>query len=876
MDVLAHLNRAFAGRYVVQREVGAGGMATVYLAQDMRHGRDVAIKVLKPELGAVLGADRFLAEIRTAASLQHPNVLPLFDSGEVDGLLFYVMPYVAEESLRARLLREKILPVGDAIHIAAMVAGALDHAHRAGVIHRDLKPENILLVGGEPILADFGIALAVSLAAGERLTGTGIALGTPQYMSPEQATGDRALDERTDVYSLGVVTYEMLTGEVPHSGATAHAVLARVLTVPPPRVSELRPSVPASLDEAVVRALAKIPADRWPSAWEFARALRGESFVGPTARPRPTRPLRIQLAMVAAMAAVAGGALGVWWGKTRSNPAVHPRVRFEISSEYGNPQDFRVAITPAGDAVILRAGDSLGYRLFRRPMTESVQSPLAGTQGAGAFAISPAGDWIAFVVDGQLRKTPMSGGPVVVLVASGLRDTGVAWVSDDMLVIGSRAEHAGLSWVSASGGPPRPLTVPDSARGELTHRSPRAARNGRTVLFATVGVDGNDSSRIGIAAVETGEAWTLPVRARFPVGFVDDHLVYVRADGTIMAVQIDLATPTVPAEPFVLESGNGFFRRPGSVDLGLDGSLATVTGVQTGALLLIRRGGEKTRLVTDRGAFYGPKFSADDRRIAMGIGTFPQTTIWVYHLPDAGLIRVTKPSGGWDLHPTWSPDDRRVVFSSSRQGRFALWSQLPEPGSEPELLAFTDTEINEATFSRDGSAMAYRKASGDQHDIEYRTPIRDSVPRLKLNSQFSEIHPSLSPDGQMLAYVSDETGFNEVYVRAVRAGAQTILVSRGGGAEPRWTGDSRTLFYRTADRNIAKAMITPPPRLSVHGRETVMEDLYVRGTNHHQYDVDSRGERFVFSEYGPTARSIVVDVNWLAGVRSRLRQSVTP
>src|SRR5881396_2955618 len=230
MSAPVQLNTALSGRYRIEREIGQGGMATVYLAQDVRHDRHVALKVLNPELGAILGVERFLAEIRVTANLQHPNLLPLFDSGDADGLLFYVMPYVDGESLRARLDREKQLPIDEAVRLALAVASALDYAHRHGVIHRDLKPENILLHDGQPLVADFGIALAVSNAGGNRITQTGLSLGTPQYMSPEQATGDRAIDGRTDVYSLGAVTYEMLTGEPPHSGTTAQAIIAKVIT----------------------------------------------------------------------------------------------------------------------------------------------------------------------------------------------------------------------------------------------------------------------------------------------------------------------------------------------------------------------------------------------------------------------------------------------------------------------------------------------------------------------------------------------------------------------------------------------------------------------------------------------------------------------
>src|SRR3954451_17049279 len=232
-ELLSRLQSALADRYRLEREVGAGGMATVYLAQDIRHARRVALKVLRPELAAVIGGERFLADIQITAKLQHPHIQLLFDSGEADGYLFYVMPYVEGETLRDRLTREKQLPVADAVRITTEVASALDYAHRHGVIHRDIKPENILLHDGEALVADFGISLAVSQAGASRMTETGMSLGTPHYMSPEQAMGEREITARSDVYALGAVLYEMLSGEPPFTGPTAQDIVAKVMTAEP-------------------------------------------------------------------------------------------------------------------------------------------------------------------------------------------------------------------------------------------------------------------------------------------------------------------------------------------------------------------------------------------------------------------------------------------------------------------------------------------------------------------------------------------------------------------------------------------------------------------------------------------------------------------
>ncbi|NUP54597.1 MAG: protein kinase [Gemmatimonadaceae bacterium] len=271
--VAARLGHALQGRYAIEREIAQGGMATVYLARDLRHDRRVAIKVLRDELAAAVGAERFLAEIRVTASLQHPHILPLFDSGNADGLLWYAMPYVEGETLRSRLARERLLPVGEAVRIAREVADALDHAHAAGVVHRDVKPENVLLRDGHALVADFGIALALEQAGGERITRTGLALGTPQYMAPEQAAGERVLDRRVDVYAVGAMLHEMLAGEPPFAAATRQAVVHRLMNEPPGTLAPRRPDVPPFIDAAVRRALAKRRDERFPSAAAFAAAL---------------------------------------------------------------------------------------------------------------------------------------------------------------------------------------------------------------------------------------------------------------------------------------------------------------------------------------------------------------------------------------------------------------------------------------------------------------------------------------------------------------------------------------------------------------------------------------------------------------------------
>src|SRR3989442_13281942 len=352
-DVLSRLRLGLVDRYTLERELGAGGMATVYLAQDLKHDREVALKVLRPDLAAVLGAERFLQEIRISAKLDHPHILTLIDSGADDGFVWYILPLVRGESLRAKLTRERQLRMEEALTITRQNASALDYAHRQGVVHRDIKPENILLQEGEAMLADFGIALAVKEAAGDRLTETGLSLGTPQYMSPEQATGHRQPDARSDVYSLGAVLYEMLAGEPPVTGPNPQAVIAKLLTERPTRLRTVRDTVPEGIDDAVSKALAKTPADRFPSAGEFAAALH-QAAAADRRPPEAWHRREVWLGAAGALI-VAALAFGPYRMVRGRSPAFALGRSEQLTADAG--LQIQPAVSPAGNLVAYAAGN---------------------------------------------------------------------------------------------------------------------------------------------------------------------------------------------------------------------------------------------------------------------------------------------------------------------------------------------------------------------------------------------------------------------------------------------------------------------------------------------------------------------------------------
>jgi serine/threonine-protein kinase len=421
---------ALAGRYNIERKIGEGGMATVFLARDERHDRNVAIKLLHEDLGATLGAERFLAEIKTTARLQHPHILPLLDSGSADGLLYYVMPFVDGESLRDRLERERQLSIEDAVRIAREIGDALAHAHAHGIVHRDIKPENILLQGGHALVADFGISLALQQAGGQRMTQTGLSLGTPQYMSPEQAMGEKTIDARADQYALAAVLYEMLTGEPPFTGATVQAVVAKVLSADPEPPSTIRKTIPVSVESAVLKGLAKLPADRFATVSGFVDAL-GDGATGallavPSLRRATTGSTERQRAWGIAGATVglfAGVAIGwlAWHARSSSRDSVGAMRSYIMQPTdetlANGTSDFTFA--PNGDLIYVGPGETKGTTsLWRKRRSELHAQRINGSTGASFPIISPDGKSIAFTTDVGLRKIGIDGGSVTTIAAT--------------------------------------------------------------------------------------------------------------------------------------------------------------------------------------------------------------------------------------------------------------------------------------------------------------------------------------------------------------------------------------------------------------------------------------------------------------------------
>jgi len=883
-------------------------MATVYLADDLRHDRKVALKVLKPELAAVVGAERFLAEIKTTANLQHPHILPLFDSGEADGFLFYVMPFVQGETLRDRLDREHQLPIDEAVSIAKAVAQALQHAHDRGVIHRDIKPGNILIQDGQPVVSDFGIALAVGAAGGTRLTETGLSVGTPYYMSPEQATGDVVVGPASDIYAVGCVLYEMLIGDPPYIGSTAQAVLGKIIQGAPVSATGVRKSVPPNVDAAIRRALEKLPADRFASGQDLAKALGDEHFrygdpaaAGESASRRPTwQPVAFALGgvvvgLVVATALTSGN---------RDGAAREGLVRFTIDPpetlSFGQVSELRdVVISPDGRLITyLGRSSGTGVQLNVRALDQPTVAALRGGEnGVGPF-FSPDGSWVGFRGNAGtlLRKVSAAGGVPVNVTESPSAIFGASWGPDDRIVFGTF--RGGLFQVSAGGGEAVALTSPGP--DEFEHLWPSHLEGEDAVVFVITPAGGTPfpDGQLAVLDLESGEIVRLGVQGTSPQYVSTGHLLYVASDGTLRAVPFDARSREVTGTPVPLVEGiaSGV---SGAADYSVSraGRLiyaegaAAVAGVIPWQLVWVDREGREDALPVPSRAYTAPRISPDGRSVAVSVWRAVGVTadLWVYDVLSGAGQRLTYDDEA-NQAPIWTPDGGRILFSSTagapRPASYVgnWWGNVysvPADGSGPPQRVTTSEESQPLTgVTPDGRlGLSTRVVDpGAQWDI-MTLPLDGSGDATPLVAgPFLRGSGDVSPDGRWLAYRSNESGEWEIYVQPFPGPGARVPVSIGGGDEPVWSADGRELFYRGADDMMMAATIsgTAVPQV-VERRALFSTAMYRRaGTAPRVYHVAPDGRFLMMRQPGTgedaseANEGIRVVLNWFEELRERV------
>ncbi|HEX6943654.1 MAG TPA: protein kinase [Gemmatimonadaceae bacterium] len=882
------LSAALADRYRIERELGQGGMATVYLAEDLKHKRKVALKVLKPELAAVLGADRFVQEITTTASLQHPHILPLFDSGTADGFLFYVMPFIEGETLRDKLNRETQLGVEEAVRIAREVADALDYAHGKGVIHRDIKPENILIQNGRPMVADFGIALAVSAAAGGRMTETGLSLGTPHYMSPEQATAEKEISARSDVYSLASVLYEMLAGQPPHSGGSAQQVIMKIITEAAAPVTQLRRTVPPNVAAALARALEKLPADRFDSARAFGEALANPSFASAGAGYDPgmrTGASRWQQRAIVPLAAVAAvsmvAAIWGWTLPTPERPVARYHLGLPLSAQVAGVFA-RIAATRDGARIVYRSGTGpdLTHALWVRARDNLTPTRLAGTEGAQAPFLSPNGETIAYYANNSLWTIPLTGGTPTKVAAGTLGENGGSWGPDDILYVDGPGPSALLKVRATPGRVPEPFTRLDSAGNESDHVSPEVLPSGKGVIFV-VRIGGYDTWEIAVADLKTGvhRRLTRGVYARYAKS---GHLLIVAPSGMLSAARFDERSMDIVGPPVMLSEKIGLrgFIRTADMVISDDGTLVYAPddappGGGSGEPMWVDRQGRAVPVSagwTTAARF--PALSPDERRLALSLEDGSGNLhLWVRELERGTAGKLTQ-SGVINWRPSWHPDNRSLLYLSTRTKLGEVFQRRLDGADSDSVVLSLRSEVSEALTTSDGQWIVYRQGANAVSDLYARRLTGDTTPVALATSEFLERNPEVSPDNRYLAYTSNETSRHEVYLRPFpHASENKWLVSTAGGMNPLWSRDGRELFYRNDHGDMIAVEVTSgtPPV----GRQRVLFSAlpYIFASPHRSYDV-ARDGRFLMlrlvEDAAMTSAPLVVVENFFEELRRKV------
>jgi len=869
MDTLEQLRSSVAGRYRIERELGAGGMATVYLAEDLKHKRRVALKVLKPELAAVLGAERFVQEIRTTAALQHPHILPLFDSGETDGFLYYVMPFIDGETLRAKLDRETQLGIEESVKLTTAVADALDYAHRHGVIHRDIKPENILLHDGRPMVADFGIALAVSAAADGRMTETGLSLGTPHYMSPEQATAEKEITGRSDIYSLASVLYEMLTGDPPHTGASVQQIIMKIITESPQPVIVLRKSVPANVAAAVSKALEKLPADRFASAAEFAAALRDERFSTvalTTATDAKHQSRRFALVGASVLAAAFGFAFA--WALKDGTPSVAgsgPIYRFEVERPSGyNSEGVGMNILPngtgalmiadgaAGHGIVMQSFDGASPRFFSAPAA-SIGSYMS-RDGSGIY-------FYAFPSPGssQVQLLPLSGAPPRIVTDS-LR-FGLA-IDAEGRIYGTHLTAGGLTRVDRTGKVEQ-LTRPDTAAHERVHAFPKLVAGDRLMAFHIGYADGRPErvafvdlrQRVVHTTVEGKNVETLP----------NGYVIFSR-DGTLYAGRLDPSRLDFAGAPIPVLRGVGGY-----------------TVSETGSLLFRESTPSTWQLRTNDGKTPDAAISAEGAVVG-GVRLGPGANN-LLTLEGTQNLWVRSPSGA-SRHLTvsdkphrlagWSPDGSRVLYVEfdEEPNNFAtphtkvFATRVDGTGTPEHMIPNGGASIREADWGRRG--IAYATIDGTIWWLAegQREPVKVAAGESGVGGS-AWATPTASTDGRFIAFKGKSS---TVVVAAIPPGTGSWEVSPG--LNPRWSSDGGFLYfdqvrlnYRAVALPVMRVPITPGASFSF-GKPEVAATPPANATL--LWDIGPGNVVYWVTRQQP--RTFVV-VNWMREVDSLVRSA---
>jgi len=867
------------GPYEIQSPLGAGGMGEVYRARDTRLDREVAIKVLPTSLSSDGSLkQRLEREAKAISKLSHPHICTLHDIGHQDGVDFLVMEYLEGETLEQRLSKGP-LPPEQTIRIAAQMAEALAKAHKLGIVHRDLKPSNVMLTKTGAKLMDFGLAkefgpahlpdvLTAMTAEQSKLTAEGMIVGTFQYMAPEQLEGKEA-DARTDIFTLGTVTYEMATGQPAFTGNSRASLVAAILSSEPQPMKSLQPMTPAALERVVRKCLTKDPDERWQSANDLATELNwiaeggSQAVEAGLARAGNRNWQRASWLLTAtfSLLVMAGGA--AWWKASNRRPTA---MYFQTSVPFSADD---VALSPNGRmlAMVAYSKQTNNYVLWTNEVGGRQTNSLVGTQDASYPFWSPDGRSIGFFADGKLKKVDLSGGQPQVL-CDAPNGRGGTWNRDGVIVF-TPDSLGGLSRVSSSGGSPVEMTKPDTSRFETTHRWPVFLGDGKHFLYLAANFSGQlENNAIFLGSLDSQDRRLLVNTSANAAYAESGYLLYLR-DKTLVAQSFDRRRYILSGEPHPLSDDVLYF--PG-VDRGVFSvSSGEVLVTQTGRgafvsqLTWFDRRGKAAGTLGMVGSYPNVRLSPDGRKVAVEEADPDGRTthIWIYEPARSATTRLTfDPS----LHqaPIWSPDGRQILFGSNNKVGFHLYLKNADgSGSEEQVADFgAGMQVNLWDWSRDGKHVLFRKGN-ELWDLSW--PERVAKPLLQV--KWAVRNAQFSPDGRWMVYASNETGSMEIYVSPFPSGNGKWQVSSTGGQEPRWRQDGKELFYVSADGKLMAVAVTtdagfkvgsPVALFQTHRRQSVSsQDVF-------PYDVSGDGQKFLIITKmdEATAAPLSVLLNW--------------
>src|SRR5262245_729535 len=924
------------GPYEILSQIGAGGMGQVYKASDTRLERTVAIKVLPPHWSENTEMKlRFEREAQTIASLNHPNICVLHDVGKHDGTDFLVMEYLEGETLGTRLERGA-LPLEEALKIAVPIADALDKAHRRDVVHRDLKPGNIILTASGPKLLDFGLAKwkgsrgsdsASEMPTRPDVTLPGSILGTLQYMAPEQLEGIE-VDGRTDIFAFGSILREMVTGKKTFEGKSRVLLMSAIAMADPEPVSNTQPEVPASLDHVIKICLAKDPNDRWQTARDLLAELQWAAGAGAlveTGAPAHValgkrEKVLIALLAIAILSAVAMTVPAIFYLRGAREP---DELRFRVpASVSAQPSTFpgnqnnvgnltRIldpavfSISPDGRTIAFasRATDTDPWSLFVRPVGSVAPQRLAGTEDAAQPFWSADSRSIGFIARGKLRKVEASGGPPQD-ICEAADFSGGTWNGDGTIVFGS---PRGLYRVSAEGGKAELLTMP--GQGETGHFWPNFLPDGRHYLYTAW--SGQSSNRVVFAGSLDSKARTRIMAAESNIGYAEPGYLVVHREKTVYAQPLNSKNLSLAGEPIRIADEVDATNGRGNFSVSQSGALAyfyNTNNAPTGGfnsdtsewqLTWATRTGQVIETVGPYGPYRGFEVSPDGKRIAVHRHATNSGDIWIIE-PRGSVTRLTFDATRHNSSPVWSPDGKRIVYSSLQKGKWGLYQTLSDASGTEELLFESDVVKAPMSWSPDGKQIVFWVQDGKSGGDLWLLPMEgDRKPVQLIVTMFNETHAQISPDGKWIAYASNLTGRNEIYVQPFPSGTGRWQISNQGGDWPRWRRDGKELFYHSIAANLGAPAVIGPfvngPLLSapITMNGTILEPgspkELVRtnalntphaGGDYQMYDVSADGQRILYLQFvniGATAATggldpdpqlnLTIAMHWASGLK---------